>query len=285
MAYSGRPSPPGSGPCARPPAASPAPPGAPRRSRRRRVAATRAADLPSAIMIRPQLGSRPVDRGLDQRGVGHDCGRRSAPPGGCGAPRTSTSTSLLAPSPSSTSMRASRSAIASSARANWRRPSPPVSSGAFSASPLARIATVSLVDVSLSTVTRLNESVDRPADEPVQRVASRPRVGRHEAEHRRHVRLDHPRRPWRCRRCVTGRPPTSTRSAASLGRVSVVMIASAAAGPPCGRERLDQLGQRRPGSCPSAAAAPMTPVEAISTWRGRDAEQLRRRSWPSRARP
>ena len=50
-----------------------------------------------------------------------------------------------------------RSQRASSPRANSRKPRPPFSSGAFSASPLASTATVSLVDWSPSTVIRLND--------------------------------------------------------------------------------------------------------------------------------
>ena len=64
---------------------------------------------------------------------------------------------------------------------------------------------------------------------------------------------------------VTGRPPMSTRSAASLGRVSVVMIASAAARPPCGESDFASFG-RAARILSIGSGTPMTPVAAISTW-------------------
>ena len=72
---------------------------------------------------------------------------------------------------------------------------------------------------------------------------------------------------------VTGRPLISTRRAASLGRVSVVMIASAAARPPCGESAFTSLGSagriRSMGS-----GTPMTPVDAMSTCWGGDAQEI-----------
>ncbi len=74
---------------------------------------------------------------------------------------------------------------------------------------------------------------------------------------------------------VTGRPATSSRAAASFGRVSVVMIASAARRPPWGERSLTSFGSaariRSIGS-----GAPITPVAAMRTWRG-----LRRNSSPA----
>ena len=187
----------------------------------------RAADLPSAIMIRPQLGSAPLTAVLTSGELAtlraaSSASRRLA------APRTQNVTTLVPPSASSTSIRASRPIRASTPAANCRSPRPPVSTGRFSARPLARIATVSLVDVSESTVTRLNERSTARRTTPF----STPRATAASVATKQNI----------VARCgsiiptplaippsVTVRPLTSRRSAASLGRVSVVMIASAAA--------------------------------------------------------
>ncbi|OLC39139.1 MAG: hypothetical protein AUH81_02465 [Candidatus Rokubacteria bacterium 13_1_40CM_4_69_5] len=63
---------------------------------------------------------------------------------------------------------------------------------------------------------------------------------------------------------VTGRPLTSTRSAASLGRVSVVMMASAAARPPCGDSAFTSFG-RAARILSIGRSGPITPVAPIST--------------------
>ncbi|OLC39138.1 MAG: hypothetical protein AUH81_02460 [Candidatus Rokubacteria bacterium 13_1_40CM_4_69_5] len=110
-----------------------------------RSGSTLAADLPSAIMRRPQLGSCPLSAVFTRNELAtlRAASRASLP---VVAPRTAMVTSFVAPSPSLTSIRASRAVSASRPRANCRRPRPPVSSGAFSARPLASTATVSLVD-------------------------------------------------------------------------------------------------------------------------------------------
>ena len=120
---------------------------------------------------------------------------------------------------------------------------------------------------------RLNERSTARRTHRAERAARDHGVGGHEAEHRGQVRLEHRRRPWRCRPCVTGRPLTSTRSAASLGRVSVVMMASAAARPPCGDSDLTSFGSAA-RILSIGSGTPITPVAAISTWRGGDAEQV-----------
>jgi len=63
---------------------------------------------------------------------------------------------------------------------------------------------------------------------------------------------------------VTDLPFTSTRSAASLGRVSVVMMASAAARPPWGESAFTTLG-RADRTRSIGSGTPITPVAAIST--------------------
>src|SRR3989442_24046 len=92
---------------------------------------TRAADLPSAIMIRPQLGSWPLmavftSGELATLRAATSAARRLA------APRTVIETSLVAPSPSCTSIRASRPVSASTPAATSPGPRPPPSTGAFS---------------------------------------------------------------------------------------------------------------------------------------------------------
>ena len=63
---------------------------------------------------------------------------------------------------------------------------------------------------------------------------------------------------------VMGRPPMSTRTAASLGWVSVVMIPSAACRPPWGDRAFTSFG--RPARILSMGRGrPMTPVEATRT--------------------
>ena len=190
------------------------------------------------------------------------------------APLTATSTSLVAPSPSATSMRARRAATASSPRANSRRPRLPRSRGAFSASPFASTATVSLVDWSPSTVIRLKETSavrfstrGRASADTMASVARKQnivaRCGSSMAT------------PLAMPPMVMGRPPRSSRRAASFGRVSVVMIASAALRPPCGVSPFTSFG-RAPRILSMGRGWPITPVAAISTWPG-----LIRRSSPT----
>src|SRR2546427_86111 len=64
---------------------------------------------------------------------------------------------------------------------------------------------------------------------------------------------------------VTGRPSTSSRSAASLGFVSVVRIASAAARPPWGESDLASFGSAV-RTLSIGSGTPMLPVEATRTW-------------------
>src|SRR5436309_2175745 len=64
---------------------------------------------------------------------------------------------------------------------------------------------------------------------------------------------------------VTGRPSTSSRSAASLGFVSVVRIASAAARPPWGESDLASFGSAA-RTLSIGSGTPMMPVEATRTW-------------------
>jgi hypothetical protein len=131
---------------------------------------------------------------------------------------------------------------------------------------LARIATVSLVDWSPSTVIRLNErSTARRSTACSASLATIASVAMKQNIVAR-CGSSIPT-PLAIPPIVTGRPATSTRSAASLGVVSVVMIASAACRPPCGDSPRTTLGS--PARILSiGSGCPMTPVAAISTCRG-----------------
>src|SRR5207302_6644639 len=78
-----------------------------------------AGDFPRAIMIRPQLGSWPLIAVLTRGELATALAALSASRP-LAAPRTATVTSLVAPSPSATSMRASFVITASRPAANWR---------------------------------------------------------------------------------------------------------------------------------------------------------------------
>ena len=80
-------------------------------------ASTLAGDLPIAIMMRPQLGSWPLIA-VFTRGEFATLRATTTASRRVRAPRTATVTSLVAPSPSSTSMRARRVVTAPSARVN-----------------------------------------------------------------------------------------------------------------------------------------------------------------------
>ena len=152
----------------------------------------RAADLPSAIMIRPQLGSGPVDRGLDQRRVGHAAGGDERVPA-AGRPAHAERHDLGA----ALAVLDQHPGQALHQRLERRRrtaaaPGRPTRPRRFSARPLARMATVSLVDCVGVDGDPVERAIDRPADDAVQHVAGHRGVGRHEAEHRGQVRLDHP---------------------------------------------------------------------------------------------
>src|SRR5882724_141094 len=223
---------------------------------------TRAADLPRAIMIRPQLGSWPLMAVFTS---GELATLRAATSASfrLAAPRTMIETSLVAPSPSCTSMRASRPVSASSAAANSRVPRPPRSIGGFSARPLAMTATVSLVEVSLSTVMRLNER----STVRLSTGSSAPRATAASVVTKQNIvamwgsimptPLAIPPR-------VTVRPPISQRSAASFVRVSVVRMASAAACPPCGESDFTSVGMAA-RILSIGSGWPMTPVAPTST--------------------
>src|SRR5437667_187009 len=138
------------------------------------------------------------------------------------------------------------------------------SGGAFSASPFASTATVSLVDWSESTVVRLKDrSTARCTTAP-----SAPRATTASVATKQNIVArwgSSIATPLAIPPIVTGRPPTSTRSADSLGRVSVVMMASAAPRPPWGDSDLASLGSAA-RILSIGSGTPMTPVDATSTW-------------------
>ena len=99
--------------------------------------------------------------------------------------------------------------------------------------------TVSEVDMQPSESTRSNVCARRGAQRGVGGLGVDDGVGRDDAEHRGQAGGEHARRPWPCRRRSTRPGRRRSCMCAVLATVSVVMIATAASGPPVGRERLD----------------------------------------------
>ena len=108
----------------------------------------------------------------------------------------------------------------------------------------------------------------RRLQRPPQQRRRHLRVGRQEAEHRRHVRLDHAGALGHAADRERALRAVCTVTACSLGNGSVVMMARAASLPlPRASARRPRHGYpRRP--CRSCSATPMTPVEATSTSSG-----------------
>src|SRR3989441_1145872 len=150
------------------------------------------------------------------------------------------------------------------ARGLGETPRAPPWRGAFWASPCASPATVSPVDWSESTVVRLKDrSTARCTPAP-----SAPRATFASVATKQNIVArwgSSIATPLALPPIVTGRPPTSTRSADSLGRVSVVMMASAAPRPPWGDSDLASLGSAA-RILSIGSGTPMTPVDATSPW-------------------
>ena len=167
------------------------------------------------------VGVRAEHRGLEQAGTDHGswppCARSA-----CRCARRSPrhSSSLVAPSPSrgDHARRASDVTCVAAPRAKGRRnPRPSRQISVLPARPLARMATMSLVEVSPSTLTMLKLSCTSLRAAP--RAASRARwpqsvVRKH--QHGRHVGMDHAASPWRCRPWCTVLPSTSNSTANCL---------------------------------------------------------------------
>ena len=113
--------------------------------------------LPTAITTRPQLASSPAMAVLTSGELAIACATRKALSSET-APSTVTVTSLLAPSPSRTTSRASSCSTSPSVSAKIAaRGSSAELMASMGALPVAKTRQVSEVEVSLSTVTALNE--------------------------------------------------------------------------------------------------------------------------------
>ena len=134
-----------------------------------------------------------------------------------------------------------------------------------------------------STVMRLKVRATADAQRRVARRRRQRRVGGEEGEHRGHVRLDHAAALGHAADGVASGRRRRTRRASCLANVSVVMIASAAASPVGGVERVDRLGDARERPGRAAAATPITPVEPTTTSPGSQPSASARASAIARA--
>ncbi len=179
------------------------------------------------------------------------------------APVTSMRMNLLAPSPSRTTRCASCRQRSSSAARNASAPGEAASTnGVFTAVPVANASTVSLVDVSLSTV--MHEKLARfasarafcrKAGSTAASVKMKPSIVAMSGA----IMPDPLMMPTRFTRVL----PTNALVAAPLGKVSVVPMVRAASSQPAG-------GAVKAASSPASAlgtgsAVPITPVEATNT--------------------
>ena len=181
-----------------------------------------------------------------------------------GAPVTTTSIILVAPSPSVAIARASSPKRSVSAFSSTVRSGPGSEMRAFPASPFASARTQSFVDISPSTETMLRVfSTARPsASWSAFGVTAASVVTRHNVVASEGASIPE---PLQSAEMIAVLPPSVTSRAAILRRVSVVMIASAA------RSGWSPSCSTRPGSAVTifiaGRRAPMTPVEAVRTAR------------------
>ena len=221
------------------------------------------ARLPTVASTRPQLGSAPKSEAFTS-GDWAMARATSRAASSLGAPATTTSQSLVAPSPSAAMARAispSRSVRAASKRA---RSGDGSARRGLPARPLASTSTVSLVDISPSTVSMLKvwwtartstscSVLGATAASVVTMASVVASCGASIPE------------PLAMQAMVAVLPPSTSSREASLRRVSVVMMASAA------RSAWSPSSSTSPGSAVTTFMAgsrtPMTPVEAVSTAR------------------
>ena len=178
------------------------------------------------------------ERRLDQRRMGDRVGDLAAFLDARGRLRRAMVMNLVAPSPSRTIAWASSARDVCNARraARGRRRCPAIVTRRVCRGRWRSARSESLVDVSPSTVTRLNDASATSRASCRSSAGVDRRIGRDEAEHGRHVRVDHARAlampVTRDRRAVDAHA-----AAKAFGTVSVVMIASAA---------VSQSSSRRP---------------------------------------
>ena len=216
---------------------------------------------PIAESVRPQFASSPCHAVLT-RGERATASRTRRAAAALAAPITRSVTSLVAPSPSRTIRSARRSHSRCSSASN-RASVGPDTIGLFLACPLARHRTRSLGLVSPSTsivlnvaaVTRLRTAWSTRGATAASVVMKASIVAIWGW-----IMPD----PLAIPPTVMDTRPVVSRSATSLGAVSVVRIAAAAAGPPPG----DNCAAARaipPRTRSIGSRAPITPVEATST--------------------
>ncbi len=184
------------------------------------------------------------------------------------APLTVTVTNFVAPSPSCAICRVSETHTASSASRNASKSFPARVMGAFPAFPLASRKSESFVDSSPSTTRRLKLFASASLSarrsmgtESAASVVMNPSIVAMLGSIMPEPLLIPP--------TVTVFPPTTVRTHACLGRVSVVMTAFSAASPCASSAPSSATAAFMPASSRSMGRRrPMTPVEATSTCRG-----------------
>src|SRR5579871_5124598 len=246
--------------------------GRPRRATRTPpiVTSTRSASIgtpavPAAQTKRPQLGSPPWNAHLQSVEVAIARAIRCASPSRR-APRTVTSTSRVAPSPSSTMRRAISTSASPSARVSRRWSREPGQTGRLPAAPLASRSTVSFVLMSPSTEMALNEPSTASASAA---CAARGAIAASVTTKTSSVAIAGAIMPAPLPKTatVTGRPPTRSRRTAVFGNASVVQIARAAAGSASGASA--PTARRTPASSRArGTGTPMRPVAHSSTASG-----------------
>ena len=219
--------------------------------------------LPTAATTRPQLASSPATAVLTRGELAIDSAMRFAATS-LSAPSTVTETNLRAPSPSLTTRWARSSSSRSSAAA---KPASRGSAGSemagaprSAAPPVAKSIRVSDVEVSLSTVMQLNE-VSTPRDSRA--CSTGAAMGASVKTKLSMVAMSGAimPAPLAMPLRVTGTPPRSTVAVASLGKVSVVMMARAASAMPSSRASATSRSST-PSKRVASSGSPMTPVEA-----------------------
>ncbi len=215
------------------------------------------------MTMRPQLGSSPAIAVLTSGELPIARAMRRAARSWA-APVTLTVTNLLAPSPSrATCWARSRSRSSRAARKPSRRWSSGSTISGLSALPVAAASTVSEVEVSLSTVMQLKLRSAASASRACSVTGGSFASVKAKASIVAMSGAIMPE-PLAIPVNVTGTPPISAWRTAPLGKVSVVMIASAAAcqgAVPSASAR----SSRRSVMRSAGSGSPITPVEATKT--------------------
>ena len=219
--------------------------------------------LPTAMTTRPQLASSPAKAVLTSGELAIDSAMRLArlARGGAGdahldelARALAVAHDLLGEIEQHLVERARNAARRGSAASA-------ISGRRASAAPVANISSVSEVEVSLSTVMQLNELCTRLRQQRLQGRRRDRRVGEDERQHRRHVGRDHAGAlgdPVDRHFPLADLRPCAV---ATLGNVSVVMIALAASISASGLAPATSLSSAR-AMRPASRGSPITPVEA-----------------------